>query len=856
MKTIAVLMKTFLLMCIIFSACTPVPVQVAPTPEISDEIVPTQTPDKPIFVPSENPGEVLYIPFPFEIEVDGELSDWDDLPTYYVDRGPNPPPDPEENGSFTFSVAADLENFYITMQMPDKNIVAGKHGSEFWNEDSMEFYINAAGDLSASSYKTNIFQININAADIGNTDPEGLTITGVFSTGIPVRGFVFKTDEGWGFEASVPLEGIVEPTHGLEIGFQSQINGATIQERDVKLIWSNADTSDNSWQYPYLFGRGIFFELGREDIPQPSEVQTLPTATIEPPADIILPMVKVNQIGYLPEGSKIAILAVEATTVQDWILINQNGETVASGKTIIKGLDSISGDHLHIIDFSEYKTAGENYKLIAKNIESAPFRISSDLYGQLQIDAMAYFYHNRSGIPIEAKFVGKDWERPAGHITDSNITCYKGVDADGNNWPGCDYTLDVAGGWYDAGDFGKYVVNGGISAWTLLNLYEMFPEDFPDGSLSIPEQSNGIPDILDEARWEMEFLLSMQVPRGQNLSGMVHHKIHDLSWAPIPMVPPSEIDNDNDHKIDSAGRYLFPPSTAATLNLAATAAQSARIWKVVDPEFSEKCLKAAEIAWEAAVEHPGIFYGNNPGQGGGNYDDQNVSDEFYWAAAELFITTGKSNYATFLSNSDEFGAIEQFEWGRTASLGTISLLTANSKLTEDQLKVLKNGLLTFADELSTIQQNDGYSVLIKGAFPWGSNGQILNNMILMGIAHHLSGDIKYLHSVQQSMDYILGRNPVNRSYISGYGTYSMQHPHHRFWANDLSKGFPPPPAGALSGGPNANPNDPVAQNANLSSLPESKRYIDDIGSFTTNEVTINWNAPLVWVSTYLNHLNE
>jgi len=155
-----------------------------------------------------------------------------------------------------------------------------------------------------------------------------------------------------------------------------------------------------------------------------------------------------------------------------------------------------------------------------------------------------------------------------------------------------------------------------------------------------------------------------------------------------------------------------------------------------------------------------------------------------------------------------------------------------------------------------IQTKDGYSVLIKGNYPWGSNGLIMNNMVLMGIAYDLSTDIKYLNAVRQSMDYIMGRNPVNQSYISGYGTYSMQHPHHRFWANDPDAGFPPPPFGALSGGPNATANDPVANTAGLLDLPESKRYIDDIGSFTTNEVTINWNAPLVWISVYLNEHHE
>ncbi len=379
-----------------------------------------------------------------------------------------------------------------------------------------------------------------------------------------------------------------------------------------------------------------------------------------------------------------------------------------------------------------------------------------------------------------------------------------------------------------------------------------FPVHIPDGSLAIPENENGISDLLDEARWEMDFLLSMQVPQGQPLAGMVHHKIHDESWAPIPMIPPSEVENDNEHKQDGTGRYLFPPSTAATLNLAATAAASARIWEGIDPDFSAQCLQAAETAWSAAIANPSLYAGNTPGQGGGNYDDTDVSDEFYWAAAELFITTGKEVYQDYLLASPHFGKLDSFDWGHTASLGTISLVSIPNQLPSDKSAILKAGVLAFADEMLAIQATDGYSVLIKGNYPWGSNGLIMNNMILMGIAYDLSTDIKYLDAIRFSMDYIMGRNPVNQSYISGYGTYSMQHPHHRFWANDPDAGFPPPPSGALSGGPNATANDPVANNAGLLDLPESKRYIDDIGSFTTNEVTINWNAPLVWISVYLN----
>ncbi|MBL8098987.1 MAG: glycoside hydrolase family 9 protein, partial [Anaerolineales bacterium] len=538
---------------------------------------PTESANKYETIPPAIPGEVVYIPFPVNITVDGDLSDWAGLPSQTVDTGSMLSPDPEENGSFSFSVASDADNFYITMQMADKNIVAGQHGTDFWNEDSMEFYINASDNLNAGEYGLKIFQVNINAADIGNTAPTALTITGVFSSDAKATGFVFKTETGWGFEASVPLQDLLTVEHGKEIGFQSQINGATTLDRDVKLIWSKYDTADTSWQNPSLFGRGIFFELGRTDIPQASaRVEVQPTAIPEKEAFMIPNVISLNQIGYFVNAKKIASLVSDSTSELDWQLQNNNGEIILSGKTIVKGFDAASGDSIHFIDFSAFNTVGDGYKLVANDLESPSFIISDEIYSQLKFDAMAYYYHNRSGIPIEAKFVGDDWSRAAGHVTDNNVTCFKGKDADGKTWLDCPYTLDVAGGWYDAGDFGKYVVNGGISAWTLQNLYERFPNVYADGSLNIPENNNGVSDLLDESRWEMEFLLSMQIPQGQDGAGLAHHKIHDRKWEPIPVLPPTEMNNNNDHAIEGEGRYLFPPSTAATLNLAASAAQCAR----------------------------------------------------------------------------------------------------------------------------------------------------------------------------------------------------------------------------------------------------------------------------------------
>jgi hypothetical protein len=168
-----------------------------------------------------------------------------------------------ENGSFTFAVAADNDNCYITMSMVDQNIITGHHDASYWNEDSMEFYLNLSGDRFRTDYGDGVFQININPSDMGNDDPADITITGTSSANTGVQAIVVETEDGWGFEAAVPISDYITPEHGLEIGFQAQANGASSLDRDVKLIWSLADAEDTSWQNPSVFGSGIFFEVGQ-----------------------------------------------------------------------------------------------------------------------------------------------------------------------------------------------------------------------------------------------------------------------------------------------------------------------------------------------------------------------------------------------------------------------------------------------------------------------------------------------------------------------------------------------------------------------------------------------------------------
>src|SRR5262245_9312854 len=345
-------------------------------------------------------------------------------------------------------------------------------------------------------------------------------------------------------------------------------------------------------------------------------------------------VVTVNQTGYLPALPKLATVVSASKTPLKWELHKKGGGVVASGETKPVGKDAASGEDVHVVDFSSVTAPGKDYTLKVGNDTSHPFDIDADVYKKLKYDALAVFYHQRSGTPIAMPYAGgKQWTRPAGHVNKKPNTGDKAVPCLKDS--GCDYTLDVTGRRYDAGAHGKYVANGGIATWTMLNQYERAAAkgtagDFGVRKLNIPERQNKIPDILDEARFELEFMLKMQVPDGKPKAGMVHHKIHDKEWTALGMYPDQ----------DAQPRFLWPPSTAATLNLAATAAQGARIFAKLDKKFADRCLTAAEKAWTAAVANPAIYAGT-AAIGGGPYDDKDVSDELYWAAAGLYVTRRK-----------------------------------------------------------------------------------------------------------------------------------------------------------------------------------------------------------------------
>jgi endoglucanase len=320
---------------------------------------------------------------------------------------------------------------------------------------------------------------------------------------------------------------------------------------------------------------------------------------------------------------------------------------------------------------------------------------------------------------------------------------------------------------------------------------------------------------------------------------MAHHKVADEKWTALPMPP----DRDRERRV------LHPPTTAATLNLAAVAAQCARIWRTIDPALAERCATAATRAWAAAERNPAIYtVADFPGSGG--YGDRTLDDERFWAAAELYATTRGTQFRDALSRSPFLTrAAGEPAWPVVSSLGLATLAWTDTPLREQA----RRQIIAAADAWTGERARTGFSIPYQSTvFAWGSNSNLLNRAMLIAMAADWTGVPRYREAVVDVADYLLGRNPIGRSYVSGYGTDPMKQPHHRFWAAGVDPAYPPPPPGALSGGPNSSDtgDDEVAKTRKGRCAP-MQCWEDDARAFSYNEVAINWNAPLVWVAAWL-----
>lgn len=535
--------------------------------------------------------------------------------------------------------------------------------------------------------------------------------------------------------------------------------------------------------------------------------------------------VAVNQVGYLPAAAKWAALPAEAGEAFRVVRAG-SGEVVLRGRTGAPQTWAPAGQPVRLADFSALTEPGE-YELRADGVPTSPrIRVAADAYAALTAASLKAFYFNRAGIALDARHAGR-WARPAGH-PDTEVLIHASAASAGRPEG---TTISAPKGWYDAGDYNKYVVNSGISVYTLLAAWEQFSALFKSQRLDIPETGNDLPDILDEVLWNLEWMLAMQDPA----DGGVYNKLTNLGFDGNVMPHQAR-----------ATRYVVAKGTAAALDFAAVMAQASRVFKPFEaqrPGLSARLRDAAVAAWAWARANPQVVYKNPPDVRTGEYGDARLDDEFAWAAAELYLTTGEAAYRDALKLQAQ--PIRIPGWGDVVGLAWMSLAQHRDRLSEADADLVTRRVRGFGDELAARWKASAYRLTMASTsdFVWGSNAHALNQALMLIQSYRLSHDRAQLDAAQSVLDYVLGRNPLGMSYVTGFGQRSPMHPHHRPSEAD---GVDAPVPGFIVGGPNPGQQDQKNCPPYPSALP-ALSYIDHGCSYAANEVAINWNAPLVYV---------
>jgi endoglucanase len=534
-----------------------------------------------------------------------------------------------------------------------------------------------------------------------------------------------------------------------------------------------------------------------------------------------------NQVGFLPNGEKIATVPALGGAEASFQLVpdlasSQNSHPLFHGTLSAPMLDAASGDRVSLADFSRWIAPG-TYRLMAQGRRSATFSIGDDVYRDPLRLSMRAFYGQRCGCAVD---LGGGYRHPACHLSGAY-----------HRTSGRQGAAASHGGWHDAGDYGRYVVNSGITCGTLLWAWELYPQSLRSLSLGIPESGGKIPDYLAEIRWNLEWMLSLQ-----DTDGGVWHKQTSEQFCAF-ILP--ERDNLTSYIIGTgASPYK---STCATADLAAVMAIAARCYGKYDPAFAARCLTSAKLGWGWALANPNVAFTNPPGIGTGGYDDRHCNDAILWASAELWRTTGDAQYEqAFLSGVAALPpetSIKAPSWPNVAPMAYWTYLLAERKASDSLKNRIFAQTAAAAQMLIERRNSSGYgNTLAPEDYIWGSNSVAANQSLLLLIANHFQPDPHAVQAALGNLHYLLGRNCFGVSWVTQVGTNPFQHPHHRpSAADDIAAPWP----GLLSGGPNARPVDQIART--LPKLPPMRMWLDDQSAYSLNEVAINWNAPLVFL---------
>lgn len=542
-----------------------------------------------------------------------------------------------------------------------------------------------------------------------------------------------------------------------------------------------------------------------------------------------------NQVGFYPKAPKLAVVLADQQAAFR-LVDDKNEKTVFSG-TLQPAVKSIFSEKKYsVADFSSFVRPGR-FRLEVEGVgKSNAFEIGPSVHLPVAKASIRNYYYQRMSVPLDKKFAGK-WARPMGHPDDKVLVH---ASAATNARPE-GTVISAPKGWYDAGDYNKYIVNSGVTMGTMFSAWEDYSSFYRKLDLGIPESSNSIPDLLDELLWNLRWMLTMQDPA----DGGVYHKLTNPGFD--GMVMPHAA---------TKPRFVVQKGTAAALDFAAVMAQAGRIFRGFEkdlPGLADSCITASQRAWAWAEKNPSVVYDQgalnssfDPDITTGAYGDRSFGDEFIWAAAELFVTTRDEKYLQRIPGIAEV-VLSVPSWNDVAMLGYYTLLRFENAVPSDRqsfMAGLKNRMLSFADDLAQGAMDRSFrTVMGKTAkdYIWGSSSVAANQAIVMIHAWRISGNEAYLHLAQSNLDYLLGRNATGYSFVTGFGTKQVMHPHHRPSEAD---GIVEPVPGMLSGGPNPGMQDKCAY---PTSIPE-EAFVDDVCSYASNEIAINWNAPLVYLT--------
>lgn len=522
--------------------------------------------------------------------------------------------------------------------------------------------------------------------------------------------------------------------------------------------------------------------------------------------------IRVDQAGYFPRMKKRAIL----TEKRDRFTVkSEDGIVRYEGEVQEIGFDPLSGDHVYAADFSALTEPG-TYCVFADDLRSARFAIGENAYDKVFGDTVKSYYFLRCGCGLEERYAGEYRHAPC-HCRPARLWENRGI------------SLDVSGGWHDAGDYGRYVTAGAVACAHLLYAYRLYPDAFREKERSIPE--DGLPAILSECRYELEWLMKMQ-----RADGAVYHKVTTERHAPFVM--PED---------DTAELYLFAPSSVAAADLAAVCALAGEVCREYDEAFAERLKTAALRSYEWLQKNPDFLGFTNPPEcNTGVYGERDDLSNRFWAGAALYALTGERRFHDDLARllEKDFPRTS-LGYGEVGGLGALAYLTACHKKERRIAEALKTAFLNEAEYYREIADRTAYGAALReGDFHWGSNMPVMQHGMIFLIADRLLGEPRYREYAAAQLHYLLGANATGYSFVTGNGEFAYNHPHLRpAFADGIDASIP----GMVSGGPNRFPADPDAKLLIPEGTPPMKCYADDVGCYSLNEITIYWNSPAVFV---------